>query len=82
MPGFPFLFEEKVPGDVRQGDRVVTIPGPRAPKGVVVVAKPEAIALADYLISLNRTYPVEANPEAPPGVTQHSSAGHLAEGRQ
>ena len=82
MPGFPFLFEEKVPGDVRQGDRVVTIPGPRAPKGVVVVAKPEAIALADYLISLNRTYPVEANPEAPPGVTQHSSAGHLAKGRQ
>jgi cytochrome c oxidase cbb3-type subunit 2 len=82
MPGFPFLFEEKVPGDVRQGDRVVTIPGPRAPKGVVVVAKPEAIALADYLISLNRTYPVEANPVAPPGVTQHSSAGHLAERRQ
>ena len=58
MPGFPFLFEEKAPGDVRADDRVVTIPGPRAPRGVVVVAKPEAIALVDYLISLKRQYPV------------------------
>ena len=59
MPGFPFLFEEKRPADVRPGDRVVKIPGPRAPRGVTVVAKPEAIALVDYLISLKRTYPVD-----------------------
>ena len=58
MPGFPFLFEEKAPNAVRPGDRVVKIPGPRAPRGVVVVAKPEAIALVDYLISLKRQYPV------------------------
>jgi cytochrome c oxidase cbb3-type subunit 2 len=58
MPGFPFLFEEKAPNAVRPGDRVVKIPGPRAPAGVVVVAKPEAIALVDYLISLKRQYPV------------------------
>jgi cytochrome c oxidase cbb3-type subunit 2 len=58
MPGFPFLFDVKAPGAVRPGDRVVTIPGPRAPKGVVVVARPEAVALADYLISLKRQYPV------------------------
>ena len=58
MPGFPFLFEEKRPADVRPTDRVVKIPGPRAPKGVVVVAKPEGLALVDYLISLKRTYPV------------------------
>lgn len=58
MPGFPFLFEEKAPDAVRPTDRVVTIPGPRAPRGVVVVAKPEAIALVDYLISLKRQYPV------------------------
>ena len=58
MPGFPYLFEEKAPGEVRAGDRVVTIPGPRAPEGVVVVAKPEALALVDYLISLKRQYPV------------------------
>jgi cytochrome c oxidase cbb3-type subunit 2 len=61
MPGFPYLFAEKRPADVGSYDRVVTIPGPRAPKGVVVVAKPEAIALVDYLISLKRTYPINAD---------------------
>ena len=61
MPGFPYLFEEKRPADVRADERVVRIPGPRAPRGVTVVAKPEAIALVDYLISLNRTYPVDAD---------------------
>jgi cytochrome c oxidase cbb3-type subunit 2 len=58
MPAFPFLFEERKPGDVRAGERVIRIPGPRAPKGVVIVAKPEAIHLADYLMSLKRQYPV------------------------
>ena len=58
MPRFPFLFEEKAPGAVRPGDVVVVIPGPRAPKDRVVVAKPEAIALVDYLLSLKRSYPV------------------------
>jgi cytochrome c oxidase cbb3-type subunit 2 len=64
MPAFPYLFEEKRPGDVRPGDRVVRIPGPRAPRGVVVVAKPEAIALADYMIALKRDYPVPASARA------------------
>jgi hypothetical protein len=32
--------------------------GPRAPQGVTIVAKPEALALVAYLISLNRQYPV------------------------
>ncbi len=58
MPAFPYLFERKAPGDVRPSDRVVKIPGPRAPQGVVVVAKPEALQLVDYLISLKRQYPV------------------------
>jgi cytochrome c oxidase cbb3-type subunit 2 len=58
MPAFPYLFERKAPGDVQPNDRVVKIPGPRAPKGVVVVAKPEALHLVDYLISLKRQYPV------------------------
>lgn len=64
MPGYPYLFEEKLESEVKPDDRVVTIPGPRAPKGVVVVAKPEAIALAEYLISLNRQYPVPASAKA------------------
>ena len=68
MPGFPFLFEEKAPNAVRPGDRVVKIPGPRAPSGVVVVAKPEAIALVDYLISLNRQYPVPAGDSVGAGM--------------
>ncbi|HEY0972836.1 MAG TPA: cbb3-type cytochrome c oxidase subunit II [Gemmatimonadales bacterium] len=58
MPSYPYLFEEKAPGAVQPDDRVVRIPGPRAPEGVVVVAKPEALALVDYLISLKRQYPV------------------------
>lgn len=58
MPGYPYLFEERAPDDVRPNDRVVRIPGPRAPEGVVVVAKPEAIALVEYLLSLRRNYPV------------------------
>ena len=64
MPAFPWLFEERRPGDVRPGDHVVKIPGPRAPQGVVIVARPEALALADYLISLKRQYPVSDSARA------------------
>ena len=64
MPAYPYLFEEKAPDEVTPNDRVVRIPGPRAPEGVVVVAKPEAIALVDYLISLKRQYPVPAAAQA------------------
>lgn len=69
MPGFPYLFEEKDSSAVRPDDRVVTIPGPRAPKGKVVVAKPEAIALVDYLLSLKRQYPVPEPATAEGGMT-------------
>jgi cytochrome c oxidase cbb3-type subunit 2 len=58
MPAFPFLFEEKAPSAVQPGDRVITIPGPRAPRGVAVVAKPSAIARADDLNKLKSQYPV------------------------
>lgn len=58
MPSYRYLFEEKAAGSVQAGDHVVRIPGARAPKDVVVVAKREAIALADYLVSLNRQYPI------------------------
>jgi cytochrome c oxidase cbb3-type subunit 2 len=60
MPSYPFLFERKRAEDVNPDDHVVTIRGPRAPQGVVIVAKPEAVALAEYLISLKRQYPVPA----------------------
>lgn len=80
MPAFPYLFEEKRPGDVRPGDRVVQIPGARAPKGIVVVAKPEAIALADYMISLKRDYPVPASARATERVVGAAGDGGGAHG--
>ena len=76
MPGYPYLFEEKAPSQVTPNDRVVRIPGPRAPEGVVVVAKPEAIALVEYLISLNRQYPVPASAAARDRAIGGGNAAH------
>ncbi|HEU5208237.1 MAG TPA: cbb3-type cytochrome c oxidase subunit II [Longimicrobiales bacterium] len=78
MPAFPFLFEERRPEDVGPEDRVVPLTGPRAPEGVVIVAKPEALALTAYLISLNRQYPVADSLRAQDqmlGGDGHSGAG-------
>jgi cytochrome c oxidase cbb3-type subunit 2 len=58
MPSFPFLFEMKPKAE--PGDRVVTVPREFAPKEGVVVAKPAALDLASYLLSLDHTYPVIA----------------------
>ena len=60
MPAYPFLFEEKPISEVQPQDQIVTIPGDRARPGVAVVATTQAIALAEYLISLKRQYPIEA----------------------
>jgi cytochrome c oxidase cbb3-type subunit 2 len=56
MPPFPFLFEVKPKAE--PGDRVVAVPPPFAPTGGVVVAKPAALDLASYLLSLDHTYPL------------------------
>jgi cytochrome c oxidase cbb3-type subunit 2 len=58
MPSFRFLFEMKPKAE--PGDRVVTVPREFAPKEGVVVAKPAALALASYLLSLDHTYSVVA----------------------
>jgi cytochrome c oxidase cbb3-type subunit II len=59
MPSFPFLFEVKDSGSLAPGDRVVNVTGPHAPpRGRVVVATPDAVALVAYLLSLKREYPV------------------------
>ncbi len=60
MPSYPFLFEIK--DKAEQGDKVVHLPPGYEPPGKVVVARPEALDLVEYLISLDRTYPVP-----PPG---------------
>jgi cytochrome c oxidase cbb3-type subunit 2 len=64
MPAFKYLFVEKDSAAVLPTDRVVSVRGPRAPRGKVVVASPEALALVDYLRSLKRQYPAPA-PHAP-----------------
>jgi cytochrome c oxidase cbb3-type subunit 2 len=75
MPAFPFLFEERRTADVRAGEKVVPIAGPRARPGVTVVAKPEALALVDYLISLNRQYPVADSLRATDRMVMGTGAG-------
>ena len=56
MPAYPYLFEVRQ-GDARPGEVVVNLPPAHAKPGQVVVARAEALALVDYLISLDRTYP-------------------------
>ena len=56
MPAYPYLFDVRK-GAIQPGDVVVNLPPKWARPGEVVVAKPEAIALVEYLISLDRTYP-------------------------
>ena len=56
MPAYPYLFEVRQ-GAARPGEVTVNLPPKFARPGEVVVAKPEALALVEYLISLDRTYP-------------------------
>jgi cytochrome c oxidase cbb3-type subunit 2 len=56
MPSFPFLFEIKSKAEA--GDRVVAVPKPFAPATGVVIARPAALDLVGYLVSLDHSYPV------------------------
>lgn len=57
MPPFPWLFEEK--SSAGPLDVVVDLPEKFRPRpGVVVVAGPEAINLVNYLLGMDRSYPV------------------------
>ena len=61
MPSFAFLFDVKDSSAVTPADRVVPVAGEHAPpRGRVVVASPEAVALVAYLLSLQHDYPVPA----------------------
>ncbi len=55
MPAFPFLFEHKL--EAEEGEHVVQLPPSAAPDVGVIVAKPEALDLVQYLLALDRTYP-------------------------
>ena len=56
MPAYPYMFEVRQ-GAAQPGEVVVNLPPKWTRPGEVVVAKPEAIALVEYLISLDHTYP-------------------------
>ncbi|MFD1104484.1 cbb3-type cytochrome c oxidase subunit II [Sphingobium olei] len=68
MPAYPFLFTVKdraAPGDV-----VVAVPAGQGPRNGVVVAKPEALDLVAYLLSLDRTMPAPVNGERDDGYAR------------
>jgi cytochrome c oxidase cbb3-type subunit 2 len=56
MPSYPFLFEAKEKVD--PGDVEVALPPGTRPFDRKVIATREALDLAAYLKSLDRTYPV------------------------
>jgi cytochrome c oxidase cbb3-type subunit 2 len=58
MPRFTWFFEERDEGQLAPGEKAITLPPGRAPKGRIVVPTEDGLAIVDYLISLNRTYPV------------------------
>ena len=60
MPGYPYLFEIKEAA--APDEKVIALPPAYAPASGVVVARPEAIDLAKYLLALNRTYPILSPP--------------------
>lgn len=62
MPAYPFLFEAKDKAD--KDEVLVNLPQGRAPAGKVIVARPEALDLVRYLLSLDRSYPILAAPTA------------------
>lgn len=64
MPAYRFMFEIKASDQVAEGERVVHLPPGTVEEGNVVVAKPEALDLVAYLISLNRNYPVLSTEQA------------------
>ncbi len=72
MPPYPYLFEVRQ-GSAQPGETVVNLPPSFAKPGEVVVAKPEALALVAYLLSLDRTYPALAPLPAP--ATGTAAAG-------
>ncbi len=75
MPSFRYLFTVRPAGAVVPGDVIVPVRGKYAPPQGVVVARPDAIALVDYLVSLKRQYPVASPARGvgqPRGRTVHT----------
>ena len=63
MPSYRFLFDVKASATTQ--DVVVDLPSDFAPEQGIVVAKAEALALAQYLLGLDHTYASEMMERAP-----------------
>ena len=75
MPAFPFLFTLVDSGTAVPPERVVAVPRAFVPAAKIVTASDDALALAAYLLSLKRTFPVPASSRAAEqqaGVTARS----------
>jgi cytochrome c oxidase cbb3-type subunit II len=57
MSAYPYLFESRSPDQVKPTDTVVNLPAAWTKPDRVIVAKAEALALVEYLIALDHTYP-------------------------
>jgi cytochrome c oxidase cbb3-type subunit 2 len=75
MPAYPYLFMVRQ-GAAQPGEMVVNLPPALAKEGQVVVAKPEALALVEYLISLDRTSPALKPLPVPADPATASKAGN------
>jgi len=67
MPSYPYMFEVRQ-GAAKPGETVVNLPPALTRPGEVVVAKPDTLALVNYLLSLDRTYPALAPRPGGPAV--------------
>lgn len=76
MPAYPFLFEVIDERAVRKTDRVVTLPPGQVALGKAVIAKPEALDLVAYLLSMRRNYAI-LTPEEAVDVEKALPAGRL-----
>lgn len=64
MPSYPFLFRHV--DEPAEDDKVVYLPGPYAPESGQIVATEDALALAEYMLALDHTYPAPTLPKLPP----------------
>lgn len=72
MPGYPFLFE--VTDFAPEGAVAVALPPEYRVRGGTVIAKPAAIELVEYLLSLDHTYPTDELPVAPDDGMQEDAS--------
>lgn len=61
MPPYRFLFRHVE--QLEEGDKLINIPAPHGPKTGFIVATEDALALAEYLLALDHSYPAPTLPQ-------------------